>query len=234
MRQRDVKQHFGLAIKRWRNKAGISQEELAWRAGLHRSYVADIERGVRNASLQSIEKLARALEISVAALFEQFDASRALPSSSAASGQIVEMLLVAEQGAETDLMIEAFKKANVRNHISVANDPAAALAYLFGAEAVRKGELKNRPHLILLDFDLRGTGGAELLKTVKNDPRTRSIPVIVLVSARSRDRIRQTKPLGAEIYIEKPLDFVRFCEAVSQTACYWALFRPDDALTKAE
>jgi len=57
----DVKKRFGLVIKTWRRKSGISQEELAWRAGLHRSYVADIERGARNASLQSIEKLAKAL-----------------------------------------------------------------------------------------------------------------------------------------------------------------------------
>ena len=65
----DVKKRFGLAIKNWRAKSDISQEELAWRAGLHRSYVADIERGARNASLQSIEKLAKAFEVSLSALF---------------------------------------------------------------------------------------------------------------------------------------------------------------------
>jgi transcriptional regulator with XRE-family HTH domain len=68
----DVKKRFGLAIKTWRRKSGLSQEELAWRAGLHRSYVADIERGARNASLQTIEKLARALELSFSTLFEPF------------------------------------------------------------------------------------------------------------------------------------------------------------------
>lgn len=51
----DLKKRFGLAIKNWRAKSDLSQEELAWRAGLHRSYVADIERGVRNASLQKLE-----------------------------------------------------------------------------------------------------------------------------------------------------------------------------------
>src|SRR5204862_306035 len=69
MLQADVKKRFGLAIKNWRAKSDISQEELAWRAGLHRSYVADIERGARNASLQSIEKLAKALDVALSALF---------------------------------------------------------------------------------------------------------------------------------------------------------------------
>src|SRR4051812_8742973 len=67
---KDVKKGFGLAIKTWRGKSGISQEELAWRAGLHRSYVADIERGARNASLQTIEKLAKALRVSLSTLFQ--------------------------------------------------------------------------------------------------------------------------------------------------------------------
>src|SRR5688572_8221447 len=70
MLHKDVKKRFGLAIKNWRGKSGISQEELAWRAGLHRSYLADIERGTRNPSLRSIEKLARALQVSLSTLFE--------------------------------------------------------------------------------------------------------------------------------------------------------------------
>ena len=70
MLHKDVKKRFGVAIKNWRAKSGISQEELAWRAGLHRTYVADIERGARNVSLESIEKLARALGMSFSALFE--------------------------------------------------------------------------------------------------------------------------------------------------------------------
>ena len=64
----DVKKPFGSSVRAWRSRLGISQEELAGRAGLHRTYVCAIERGARNVSLESIQKLARALEISVAAL----------------------------------------------------------------------------------------------------------------------------------------------------------------------
>src|SRR5271168_4531815 len=65
----DVKKPFGTSVRTWRHRLGISQEELAGRAGLHRTYICDVERGARNVSLESIEKLARALEISTATLF---------------------------------------------------------------------------------------------------------------------------------------------------------------------
>lgn len=67
-----IKQRFGLAIKQRRGEIGISQEELAFRSGLHRTYISDIERGSRNPSLENIEKLAKALEISVSALFANY------------------------------------------------------------------------------------------------------------------------------------------------------------------
>lgn len=68
----DIKKRFGLAVKQRRHELGISQEELSFRAGLHRTYVSDIERGSRNTSLENIEKLTKALEISVSALFANY------------------------------------------------------------------------------------------------------------------------------------------------------------------
>jgi len=70
MAANDLKMLLGSAIKAYRTSLGISQEELAHRAGLHRTYVSDLERGARNPSIESIEKLARALRISVAKLFQ--------------------------------------------------------------------------------------------------------------------------------------------------------------------
>lgn len=68
----DIKKRFGRAIKRRRNELGISQEELAFKARLHRTYISDIERGTRNLSLENIEKLAESLDISVSALFADY------------------------------------------------------------------------------------------------------------------------------------------------------------------
>ncbi len=65
----DVKKQFGAAIRNYRDKLGISQEELAARAGLHRTYISDVERGARNVSLESIHRLAEALEVTLSVLF---------------------------------------------------------------------------------------------------------------------------------------------------------------------
>lgn len=69
----DIKRRFGRAIKKRRSEIGISQEELAERSNLHRTYIADIERGERNVSLENIEKLAKALNIPIAALFANYN-----------------------------------------------------------------------------------------------------------------------------------------------------------------
>jgi transcriptional regulator with XRE-family HTH domain len=65
----DIKRRFGASVRWWRSQLGITQKELAHRAGLHRSYVCGIERGTRNVSLENIERLSRALEISLSTLF---------------------------------------------------------------------------------------------------------------------------------------------------------------------
>src|ERR1700730_14528049 len=95
----DVKKGFGLAIKNWRDRTGISQEELSWRSGLHRSYLADIERGARNASLKTIEKLAAALKVSLSTLFQPlsgFPPDAALPMLSS-DDLPIDILLVEDE-----------------------------------------------------------------------------------------------------------------------------------------
>jgi len=67
-----IKERFGLAVRKRRHELGISQEGLAERAGLHRTYVADIERGIRNVSIENVEKLAVGLEISISTLFAEY------------------------------------------------------------------------------------------------------------------------------------------------------------------
>jgi transcriptional regulator with XRE-family HTH domain len=69
----DIRKRFGLAVRKRRGELGISQEELADRAGIHRTYIGDIERGERNLALVNIEKIAKALEISISTLFKEYD-----------------------------------------------------------------------------------------------------------------------------------------------------------------
>src|SRR6188508_3072641 len=99
----DLKQLFGTAIKGKRSELGISQEELADRAGLHRTYVSDVERGARNLSLESIEKLAHALELSISGLFER--------ANEGGPAHALEVLLVEDEPLDVELTLSAFKKA---------------------------------------------------------------------------------------------------------------------------
>src|SRR6516164_9618161 len=127
----DLKALFGTTIKSKRSELGMSQEELADRAGLHRTYVSDVERGMRNVSLISIEKLAQALGLSVWRLFEQ-----------AANGKRrdhMEILLVEDEPNDIELTRRAFKRVRIVNPMHVVHDGAAALDFIFA-----RGEYADR------------------------------------------------------------------------------------------
>jgi len=221
MLPKDVKREFGLSIKDWRAKLGISQEELARRASLHRSYIADIERGVRNASLRSIEKLAKAFNVSLSVLFRPLDEQWDSVGASPESGQPVDILLVEDDPNDVELTLRAFQEARVSNRIRVASDGAKALEYLLGAG----NRSQNHPQVVLLDLKLPKVDGMEVLHRIKSDTRTRTIPVIVLTASQTGQEILESKRLGAEFYIVKPVDFSRFCEVTSRLSYYWRLYR---------
>src|SRR5713101_1673137 len=111
----DLKTLLGMTIKTQRTSLGISQEELAHRAGLHRTYVSDLERGARNPSIESIEKLAGALQVSVSKLFENI-------GNGSGSQQMVEILLVEDNPRDVDRTLRAFKKASITNPLQIARD----------------------------------------------------------------------------------------------------------------
>lgn len=200
----------------------ISQEELAARAGLHRTYVSDVERGARNPSIESVQKLADALEVSLPILFER-----------AGHGQnrFVEILLVEDEPQDVELTLHAFKKARLTNPIHVVRDGLEALHFLFaaGRYAVRKED--PLPGVILLDLNLPTIDGLEVLRRVKADARTQKIPVVILtVSKRDRD-ISECQRLGAETYIVKPVGFQNFSEVTSRLSLSWVLVKPNGTLS---
>ena len=209
----DLKTLLGMAIKAQRASLGISQEELAHRAGLHRTYVSDLERGARNPSIESIEKLAGALQVSVSNLFEG-------AGNGSSSRQMEEILLVQDNTRDVDLTIRAFKKANITNPLKVARDGEEALDLVF-ADANR-GNLR-RTLLILLDLNLPKTSGLEFLRRIKAAEQTQDIPVIILtLSIRDRD-IAECRKLGVENYIVKPVDFQNFSEVTARLGLAWTL-----------
>jgi len=224
----DVKWSFATVLRACRGRLGISQEELAGRAGLHRTYVSDIERGARNLSLESIDKLAKALGIPVSTLFSRLNdppQSRSGTLSPVATDDLVDILLVEGDRDDVKRTLRAFNDANFINRIRVVADGAEALDLLFRSGGYAHRWVGDRPIVILLDLKLPDIGGLEVLRRIKAEPQTRMIPVVVLTeSPRHRD-IAECRRLGVGAYITKPVDFLRFTMVAPQLRLQWALLK---------
>ena len=215
----DLKTLLGVAIKTQRGSLGISQEELAYRAGLHRTYISDVERGARNPSIESIEKLASALEVSLSILFEQ-------AGNGSQAKQLVEILLVEDNLRDAQLTLRGFEKARIANPVQVVRDGVEALDFIFATGRYARRHSAGRPQLILLDLNLPKKSGIEVLKQIKANETTRDIPVIVL-TASNRDRdIAECRRLGAVAYIVKPVGFQNFSEVTARLSLAWTLTKP--------
>jgi CheY-like chemotaxis protein/DNA-binding XRE family transcriptional regulator len=224
----DVKKKFGSSVKTWRKRLGISQEELAERADLHRTYVSDVERGARNLSLESITRVAHALNITVAELFPPEPAvARAVPVRGGGLGNgLVDILLVEDNTDDVGLTMHAFKQSRVANRVSVAADGQEALDYLFceGEYAGRTPD--DQPRIVLLDLHLPKVNGLEVLRRLKADERTQAIPVVILTVSQAFSDFTECQRLGAETYIVKPLNFHRLSQITPRLNLDWALFKP--------
>jgi CheY-like chemotaxis protein len=221
----DVKKPFGASVRAWRGRLAISQEELAGRAGLHRTYVCDVERGARNVSLESIEKLARALEISTATLFS-YEPSPGPGGTPRITGEgLVDILYAEDDARDAELAMEALK--GITNWVQVVRDGQAALDFLFCQGEFARRQRSQRPQLILLDLDLPKVNGLEVLERIKADQHMAATPVVVLTgSDRVRD-IQTSKRLGAAAYIVKPLDMINLTQVVPVLKLQWALLKPN-------
>jgi len=136
---------------------------------------------------------------------------------------IVEILLVEDNPDDVELTLHALKRQNVTNHMEVMRDGAEALEFIFCTGAHADRSIENSPKLILLDLRLPKVDGLEVLRRIKEDPRTRRIPVTVLSSSREEPDIAKCYELGVNSYIIKPVDWEQFTEAVRQLGLYWLL-----------
>jgi CheY-like chemotaxis protein/DNA-binding XRE family transcriptional regulator len=228
----DVRTNFANAVRWWRKKHGITQEELAERADLHRTYISDVERGARNLSLESISKLAVALEVSVATLFGVAHLHDAEPArgSERPGREFVEILMVEDNPADIELTLQAFQQARFTNKVQVVRDGVEALDFLFSRGQFAGRQAEDTPHMILLDLNLPRLNGVEVLRRIKNEKRTQDIPVVVL-TASNRDRdIAECRQLGVKVYITKPVSLQRLCEVTPVFQMDWALYRTSQAL----
>ena len=136
-----------------------------------------------------------------------------------------EILLVEDNDFDAELAIRALKSRNLANKLIHVRDGQAALDYLFGSNPTGQ-ESASCPEtlkVVLLDLKLPKVDGLNVLRSIRSNPKTRMLPVVILTSSREESDVIKTYHLGANSYIVKPVDFDKFSEAVSNLGLYWCV-----------
>ena len=131
------------------------------------------------------------------------------------------ILLVEDNPRDEALTLRALKKSNIVNDVVVARDGVEALDYLFGTGAHADRDASDMPQLVLLDLKLPKVDGLQVLRRVREDERTRRLPVVVFTSSSEEEDLINSYNLGANSYVRKPVDFEQFLEAARQLGLYW-------------
>ena len=133
------------------------------------------------------------------------------------------ILLVEDNPDDELLTLRALRKNNVLNKVVVARDGVEALDYLFGTGEYAGRDTGVMPQLILLDLKLPKIDGLEVLRRLREDERTRLLPVVILTSSREQQDMLDGYGLGANSYVRKPVNFEQFVQAIEQLKLYWLI-----------
>lgn len=139
----------------------------------------------------------------------------------------LEILLIEDNPRDRELTLRALRRNHLANHIVTLSDGAEALDFLFGRGQYAERDLSVKPGVVFLDLKLPKVDGIEVLREMKADPRTRSIPVVMITSsAEDRDRVESYK-MGVNSYVVKPIEFDSFSKTIADLGFYWlAINRP--------
>jgi two-component system, response regulator len=131
------------------------------------------------------------------------------------------ILLIEDNPDDEALTLRAFDKNNITNEVVVVRDGAEALEWLFAEGRYADRDVDDHPEVVLLDLKLPKVGGLEVLRRIRENERTRLLPVIILTTSEEESDRLAGYSLGANSYIRKPVDFSQFIEAVRQLGLYW-------------
>jgi len=137
--------------------------------------------------------------------------------------KLIEILLVEDNPNDEELTLHALRKHKVINTIHVVRDGEEALEYIFCQGQYSHRSINKPPTVILLDLKLPKVEGLEVLRQIKRDDRTRTIPVVVLTSSQLERDIVESYRLGVNSFVSKPVEFEEFTRAVSEIGLYWAI-----------
>ena len=142
----------------------------------------------------------------------------------------VDILMVEDNQNDEELTLHELRKYHLANRIDVVRDGQEALEYIFCTGRYANRKIADRPSVILLDIKLPFVDGLEVLRRIKQDDRTRTVPVVMLTSSREERDLVESYRLGVNSYIVKPVDFDQFKESARTLGMYWLLLnRPPKA-----
>ncbi|HTD28719.1 MAG TPA: response regulator [Xanthomonadaceae bacterium] len=136
--------------------------------------------------------------------------------------QQVEILLVEDSSADAEMTLRTLKKRGIANSVEWVRDGVEAIDFLF-CEGPHKDRGNLQPKLVLLDLKMPRMDGLEVLARMKNDARTKAIPVVMMTSSREEGDLLASYQLGVNSYVVKPVDFDAFAETVAQVGMYWLI-----------
>jgi two-component system response regulator len=142
----------------------------------------------------------------------------------------VEILLVEDSAADAEMTIRALKKVNLANKLVHLKNGEEALNFLFARNEYADRTAASIPKIILLDIKMPKVDGIEVLRHIKANDITKTIPVIILTSSKEEQDVITSYKLGVNSYIVKPVDFEGFAKAVSQLGLYWLLMNQSPSL----
>ena len=135
----------------------------------------------------------------------------------------IEILLVEDNKTDAMLTIRTLKKNNLGNNILHLIDGAQALDFIFARGEFKLRNIENKPKVIFLDLKMPKVSGLEVLEIIKNDERTRYIPVVMLTSSKEEKDIIESHRLGVNSYVVKPVSFDVFSRTIADLGFYWLM-----------
>ena len=131
------------------------------------------------------------------------------------------VLLVEDNPDDAEFTLRALRKANVTLNVVLVDNGVKALEFVFGTGAYEPRAGAKLPRVMLLDLKLPKIDGLEVLRRIKTDPRTRSLPIVILTSSREARDIEESYRLGANSYIVKPVDYAEVIAKLGDLVRYW-------------
>ena len=133
----------------------------------------------------------------------------------------VDVVLVEDDPADAELILESLGSDGMGRRVHVAPDGADALDYVFCRASYAARRIDDVPRLVILDINAAKVGGLDVLRQLKHDPRTCTIPVVMLTSSNLLRDVTAGYELGANSYVQKPVDFAEFRDTVRLLCLYW-------------